>query len=152
MAPKRETEEDLEKEAEVAAVIANKWKCEPQKMPYYYILDFQLKQNDKIMALVEVKCRDTTGKHDFETYMMDQHCIKAMIEYEQYYWTVERREVPAFLVVRWINEIGFWRWSPKSKMINSYGGRRKENQRPGDEPQPMCYIPISEFKTLEKLK
>lgn len=60
MRPLYETEGDLERESEVAALIEGRWNCKLMKMPIRYHLDFAAVRGDKVVAFCEVKTRNYT--------------------------------------------------------------------------------------------
>lgn len=59
MTPRNETEEDLEKERHVAALIARRWGCEVKKISEdrLYLADYAVVNRGEIKAFVEIRCR-----------------------------------------------------------------------------------------------
>jgi hypothetical protein len=63
MRPLYESEADLARERDVAALIEQRWKCQMFKLPLQYHLDYAAVRNDRVVAFCEIKVR---------TYTMDQ--------------------------------------------------------------------------------
>lgn len=58
MRPLYESPDDLEREVELASMVAPIWKCEFRKMPIQYKIDFALERNGLIRAFCEIKIRN----------------------------------------------------------------------------------------------
>ena len=57
MRPLYETSADLNKEADVAKMLEDKWNCKFVKIPIKYHLDFVISRNDVALAYAELKIR-----------------------------------------------------------------------------------------------
>lgn len=58
--PIYETSSDRQKEAQVAETLASIWLCEIVKMKPACVVDYAIKRSGKIVAVMEIKCRNYT--------------------------------------------------------------------------------------------
>jgi hypothetical protein len=118
--PLYETPDNLRAEANLAAFIAERWQCQPQKLWQLSQIDYALLREKKLTALAEMKCR-MNPKNAYDTYMLSLDKIMAGLRLQ------EVTDLPVFLVVRWTDATGYLRIC-KPKFVG-IGGRKDRNDR-----------------------
>jgi hypothetical protein len=97
MRPIYESEGDREREAQVAATYAQVMGLDAQAMPRNAPYDYEMRENGRLVAIVEIKCR--TVQHDpywiSHSKMVTFHC------------EAHHRSVAGILIVRWPNMTGW---------------------------------------------
>jgi len=135
-----ETTENLKLELLTMAMVAEKWKVTPVKLPQYSQLDFALLRDGKIAAFAEVKCR-TFDMNRYKTSLIHLH---KMIYARQ---VAFETGIPTFLIVRWMDKVGCC--SFKVDFETTIGGRRDRGIE--RDYGLMAEVPIDEFQVLEVL-
>jgi len=142
--PTYETPYDMDAEDKVALILAEKWKCEVQKLPQFYRVDRALTRDSRIEGLVEIKCRLRVRRDKYPTYMLSVSKLGAMDA------LARAMKIPVFLVVEWEDEIGYIETDGLLAEIEDFyiGGRVDRNDK--QDKEPVVYIPIEDFTCLLK--
>lgn len=139
--PQYETPADIQREKWVVAAIERAWSCGFVKFPPCAQIEGALHRwPDPISALVEIKCRTNTADK-YETYMISAEKIRAGKQ-----WSDRFGGVPFFLVVSWVDRVGWWKLPFDFSAKTSQGGRRDRND-PADI-EAVLHIPVSDFRQL----
>lgn len=140
MRPIYETKEDLEKEASLGSIISRRWKCRMQKLQPRDPFDYAAVRDGKISAFIEIKNR-TNKMLQYPTYMI------SMTKVVNATMTTISTGLPCFLVVRWIDKIGYINIGNVETFVTM--GGRIDRSDPQDV-EPVCHIDIRTFKRFEK--
>lgn len=140
MRPIYETKEDLEKEASLGSIISRRWKCRMQKLQPRDPFDYAAVRDGKISAFIEIKNR-TNRMLQYPTYMI------SMTKVVNATMTTISTGLPCFLVVRWIDKIGYINIGNVETFVTM--GGRIDRSDPQDV-EPVCHIDIRTFKRFEK--
>jgi len=137
MRPIYESDTDLYNEREVINALNDLWQTQSTKLPRSYGLDYTLTRGGRVTAFVEIKCR-TIPSWTYDTYMIS---LAKVLKAKSLGNNVG---VPAFLVVRWNDMVGYV--DLRIVALDVQVGGRKDR---GDEQdiEPVCMIPIKEFKS-----
>ena len=136
-----ETEHDLKLELLTINTINRLWNCESVKLPNHQRLDFALLQRGEIKAFVEIKCRTFESSRYKETML---HLDMVMAARDLTFHT----NIPAFLVVRWTDVIGFVNFNADFR--TEIGGRVDRGLE--RDFGLMAKIAIMDFSMLEAVK
>lgn len=134
--PLYETSEDLGKERAVIADIEQRWRCQAQKMPVRYKLDYALMRDGKVCAWTEVKCR---GQR-YGTYMISLDKISAGLRLS------DLSKCPFIIIVRYDDGTYYCTVTNDLVFDIQWGGRKDRND-PEDE-EPVLMIPMKFFLPL----
>lgn len=142
MRPMYESSQDKAHEAQVIARLCSAWKCDAQKMPVAYPVDWSLKQGKEVKALAEIKFRNAS----YDTYIVGLRKYSDMLNLHQ------ASGLPCLLVVCWPEGgkrvIKYTTITSKpTKVI--HGGRTDRGD--SQDVEPMAEIAMSEFKTVGEL-
>ena len=135
MRPRYESEADRRNEREIIDVACRAWNCEAYKLPIAYKLDFALIRDGRIHAFAEVKKR-TCKKSQYPTFMLAYQKVLAARQFS----------VPTFLIVGWVDQIGFARFDSDVEYIG-IGGRR--DRADADDVEPQAFFNVKGFKKIE---
>ena len=138
MRPSYETTADREREADIAATLADAWRCQLIPMPPKTPFDYAAARGGKVQALVEIKTR-TNHANKYPTYMISaekiNECLTRSINWR----------VPFYLVVSFQDQIMFW--SGKSMGFSlEIGGRQDRGD--SQDIELVYQIPMTEFKKI----
>ena len=77
--PLYETNADRQKEAQVAETLASLWLCEIIKMKPACVVDYAIKRSGKIVAVMEIKCRNYTYQqlHEMGGLILSAHKLQS---------------------------------------------------------------------------
>lgn len=98
--PIYETQNTLDAEKSLVEYLEVVWSCSFKKLSRKAQLDYAAFRHDKLVALVELKCR-TVRSDTYPTYMLSLDKIFAAHRLKQI------AGVPVFLIVQWIDVIGY---------------------------------------------
>ena len=95
-----ETAETKAREQRLGDIVAQKWRCDLQKVSIKYHLDCLAFRDDIPLAWVELRCR-TNPMLQYPTYLISLAKVQGAKRLE------EDTGLPAFLVVEWSDKIGY---------------------------------------------
>jgi Holliday junction resolvase-like predicted endonuclease len=148
MRPIYEQESDREAQAHVASILERRWNCKAAPLPRNYTVDCVLHRGESkaVIALVEIKCR-TNSSQAYPTYILSASKLDRMKSLSA------TMSVPALLVVKWTDIIGFISIRRLPKSLKFYIGGRDDRKDTQDK-EPVIHIPISIFNkiSLDNLK
>lgn len=112
MRPLYESEADRENEEQVAKTLATKYECDFFKLPIAYKADYAFLRDDKVVGLVEVRCRNVPFAQ-YSTIMLSVHkrmdCLALAdalgvpvifaVRYQDGLYTINLNEIPDFASV-----------------------------------------------------
>ena len=133
-----ETEEDLEIERAILQEVCNQWKCEGQKLPISYHLDYALLRDDKIVALIEIKNRNIPSDQ-YETAIIP---VTKRVSGNK---LGNELGVPAMLVLRYQDDIKFVGFSEEPD-YSAIGGR--EDRGDWQDKEIVCHYARERFKSI----
>lgn len=133
-----ETEEHLEKERQVIAVVESKWKCEAVKLPISYALDYALMRNGRIAAFAEIRCRNKR----YDSYMLSLKKVLACLDLSRV------TALPSMLIVSLPDpqQIVWARMTPQ--ILGDFGFNGRNEMRDWQDKEPVAYIDMKEFTAL----
>jgi hypothetical protein len=138
---KRETAEDIQREAKVAAVVRAKWNCRLEKTPEFYRVDFLAFRDGAPKAWVEIKARHKISLRTYEHIWLSLQRVSALMHF------AADTNLPAFAVFGLSDGI----YAHRLKMPTAYriemGGRTDRND-PNDL-EPCCCLPQDDFSVIE---
>ena len=141
--PTYETNYNRSKEDEVSDRLRRLWEMEIEKLKPYFPADVAVISNDStVVAFCEIKCR-TNDMTAYPTYMVSVHKLYELASLASF------TEIPSLLVVEWSDCLGYWKVPETLKGIETGIGGTKKRGDPQDI-EPVAYIPIGDFKVLEK--
>lgn len=131
-----QTEEDLQNEREVAAVLARHYDLTAIKLPDNSRVDFLMHRDGLAQSVVEIKCRNVSSAK-YETLMLSKGKYYALLDWVD-------RGFKAALAVRWTDGIGVCP-IPTEHTLGT-GGRTDR----GDalDIESVVHIPIDQFRML----
>lgn len=133
-------QQDVENEARVMSRFASMIPGASVKpLPPGAAYDGEIYQNDKLVALCEVKCR--LGAPD--RYENWQIALKKLQSYSRH---SAAKQVPAFLLYSWDGHLFYWKIKDIDALPVKISGRYDRND-PKDV-EPMAQIPSSFFKRI----
>lgn len=130
-----ETVDDLNREKDVADLMALSWNCTAHKLPIHYEVDFALTRCDNIKAWAEVKCRSRT----YDVMYVSLHKWKAGKE-------LSRVTGLPFLLVYGVNGKVYWTKADELQPTFCMGGRADRND--WQDREPMAAFALSSFKVM----
>lgn len=121
MRPLYETQKDRDNEEIVAKFLAEKFNCEYFKLPIAYKADYAFLRDDKVVGLVEVRCRNVKFS-DYETIMLSVHkrmdCLALAqsldvpvifaIHYDDGIYSIDLSKQPDYASVGGRNQVRDW--------------------------------------------
>lgn len=121
MRPLYESEQDRENEDRVAKTLSNKFECTYFKLPIAYKADYAFLREEKVVGLVEVRCRNVTFAK-YETIMLSVHkrmdCLALAdalkvpalfaVQYQDGLYTINLEEEPDFARVGGRSQLRDW--------------------------------------------
>jgi hypothetical protein len=133
-----QTEEDLRREREVAAVVERAFDLKAIKLPDYTRVDFLLHRDGVAKSVIEIKCRNVSSDR-YDTYMVSKGKYNALLGWVD-------MGFKAALVVRWTDAIGIVR--VPIDHTEGVGGRTDR----GDalDIEAVVHIPIDRFKIIQR--
>jgi len=135
MRPIYESENDLRNERQIIGGLNRLWHTQATKLPRTYGLDYTLTRGGRVTAFVEIKCR-TIPSWTYETYMIS---LAKVLRAKGLGNSVG---VPALLVVRWNDVVGYIDLRPIALDVQ-VGGRTDRGD--AQDIEPVCMIPIKDF-------
>lgn len=131
-----QTEDDLRREREVAAVIERAYDLKAIKLPDYARADFLLHRDGTAKSVIEIKCRNVSSAK-YDTYMISKAKYDALLGWVD-------MGLKAAIVVRWTDAIGVVGVPVEHR--ESTGGRTDR----GDafDIENVVHIPTERFKLL----
>jgi hypothetical protein len=133
-----ETEADLERENSAATIIQQWTNAMLVKLPKKYGFDYAAMRYGRIVSFIEVKFRTSEmGKYD--SYMISLGKIQAGDSLSRV------ANVPSFLFVFWTDDAAYVNLDEFTFSMG-FGGREDRND--SQDREPVCFIPIEEFKLL----
>lgn len=150
MRPHYESQQDRDRETEVAGLVARRLGLEPLKLhEHAYRADFALYSKGghlkgsrgELRALIEVRCRDGYGHSSFTHYMTSLHKYLALCDYARALPSVRVR-----LIVRFAD--GIFSHEPDPLCLDAgIGGRddRKDNV----DIEPVAFLPMDTFIRMD---
>ena len=135
MRPIYESETDLRNERQIIDGLNEAWRTQSSKLPRSYGLDYALTRGGRVTAFVEIKCR-TIPSWTYDTYMIS---LAKVLKAKSLGNNVE---VPALLVVRWNDMVGYVDLRPVALDVQM-GGRTDRGD--AQDIEPVCMIPIKDF-------
>ena len=138
--PFYESEEDRQNERSLADLVEFKFNCKLTKMSIKYRLDYIAERDGKAVAFFEMRHRKNKMMA-FPTYMMSLAKIQSAAS------LTDTTGLPCFLAVQWSDLAGMCK-IPSEEFSVSVGGSYRRNDP--QDIEPMVYIPMSQFKTMER--
>ena len=139
MRPIYETKKDLENEVSLSGFVSKQWNCTMQKLQPRDHFDYAAVRDGEVVAFIEMKTRSNKMQH-YPTYMISMtKVINAGI-------TNAATGIPCFLVVRWVDHVGYVNMSNVKSTVKM--GGRTDRSDPQDV-EPVCHIDIGLFKKFK---
>jgi hypothetical protein len=139
---KYEKDEDVEREAQVAKVVAAKWNWVLEKTPVFYKVDFLAFRDRTARAWIEVKARRTVSFDQYPHLWLSLQRVSAAMR------LAEDTNLPAYVVFGLADGI----YSHRLKVPMAYriemGGRHDRNDQ--NDYEPCCCLPLNEFSVIQK--
>jgi hypothetical protein len=147
MTPRNETEEDLENERQVAALLSHAWGADLKKLveDRLYLADYAAVKNGKITAFIEIRCRSCSSDM-YRTIYMPLHKLlwaRAM-------WQATGR--PYFFVLRFDGD-GVISYTPVHDMTQAplvWAARATERETHPDGP--VVEIDASKLRVIARVR
>lgn len=136
-----ETQLDQTREAVAIQLAASRWRASPVKLPMQYRIEYALMRDDRIAALVEVKCRDVASSQ-YPSLMLSLAKWQAGIA------LAGLLRVPFLVVASYTDGARFVKGNELDAAAVTFGfGGRKDR---GDEQdmEPVVFIPASCFTAI----
>lgn len=135
------SDEDENNEREVAAILERRWRCKLRKFGKLDPIDWWAERDGKVVAFVELKCRNIPSTKYATVFVTLRKWLDLLRAHE---WTIDG--VPALIVVRWTDRIGYY------EITDLPPGRlsvlRRREQRVEQDTEPAWELPISAFTWL----
>lgn len=146
MRPTYESEEDRKQERQIADLLSVYWRCRFAKLKKACHVDFGLIREDKIVGLVEIKCRNYSLE---EIDKMGGLFISAL-KYQAARQWCDTYKI-GFAVIAKLSD-GLYFWSTKKDepfpvLKMEMGGRTDRGD--WQDIEPCCLVPANEFRKLE---
>lgn len=138
---KYEQADDVEREANVAAVVAAKWGWDLHKTPTFYKVDFLAFRNGTPRAWVEIKARHTIALRQYPHLWLSLGRVSALMQF------ATDTNLPAYVVFGLSDGIYAHRLKTPMAYRIEMGGRTDRND-PNDV-EPCCCLPQDEFSVIE---
>jgi hypothetical protein len=135
-----EKEQDRENQSLVAKSFEKKWGYVFVESAPLCHWDFDAYFNNKLRALVEIKCR-TISIEKFDTYIISQSKMKNV------YTASVDLGVKTILIVRWIDMVGWLLYVEPNSYEIMRGGRYDRNDL--RDIESVIHIPIQDFQLIE---
>jgi len=139
----KEQPEHLEAERLVASNLERLWGCKLVKLKNRYSADYAAltkdhKLNDRVSALIEIKCRPNINRSTYPTAIADINKCKNINSYCNII-----HDCQAFLVYQWQDEAGYIPMQPPYQV--QFMGRTDRGE---DERDLYAQFPVDKFKRL----
>lgn len=139
--PFYETSAHLKAEQEVANFFSERWKCEMQKLPRGWPLDYCGKRNEKVLSFIEIKCRDEYSYRKLDELgglMIDLRKLVALRHF------CTESLLPGLICIR-TSSGHFFHKDDGLRGYEMVWGGRSDRGDPADK-EPCVLIPMSRFE------
>jgi len=135
-----QTKDDLNRESQFISFLSKKWKFDYKKLGDFSVFDFECSRDGKTVAFVEVK-NYFGSVSKYPTYICTVQDVDHGLK------LTEETGLPAFLVVKWPECVGYLRLTHNNYFKRKSG--QKNRNDPRDYDTMVYLIPLEEFKMIE---
>lgn len=122
-------------------MLESRWRCKLRKFGKLDPIDWWAERDGKVVAFVELKCRKIPSTKYSTVFVTLRKWLDLLRAHE---WTIDG--VPALIVVRWTDRIGYY------EITDLPPGRlsvlRRREHRVEQDTEPAWELPISAFTWL----
>ena len=137
--PIYETQQDRDNERAVAEAIGQRYGCDMHKLPMKYILDFAATRDGRVVAFIEVRCRNIASTQ-YDEFMVSVGKLLAAKS------LTSCTGIPCRLAVRWADGVTRITNLPPENYDVRIGGSTRRND--WQDIEPMAYIKIADMEDI----
>jgi len=135
-----ETQEDLDRETELAGIVEICFQSQLHKLPASHGIDYAATRDGKLVAFLELKTRRFAFNH-YPTTLINFKKYSQLCRYS------DAANVPGVLVIKWTDQVRYLTLTREARAlaIHKWGGQTT-NPRDEEDLQVVTHFPINLFK------